>query len=227
LPTNDIHLLLHAVGTRTGALRPGGVIDEEAAARTMIKAFRDGRLGLWALDDMGLLFRGNANMAMLPGPGDHVSALPLPAETQLAMSSKQRVLLGPPEVEESLALISSPSNVPSIITPNSATSTQISTFVSSFFEAQRRTLTELSTSKNQVKKRELIIKNDARKMKWKVKFPNLVKTTSMLARGVGKAKGASRPFYIGGDVLRRKVEKARIIARKVTKKRNKRKSMSK
>lgn len=199
-------------------------MDEEAAARTMIQAFREGRLGLWALDDMGLLFRGNENMAQLPGPEDHVSALPLPSTSSHDVGVpqiQQPSLLAPAQVDESMALIASSSNVPSLIAENSPTSLQISSYVSNFFELQRKSLTELSTSKNQVKKRDLEVKKDKIKMKWKNKFPDLIKTTSKISRGVGLAKGASRPFYIGGHVLKRKIEKARSIARKVDKKRKK------
>lgn len=222
MPTNDIHSLLQAIGKRTGSLLPGGVVDEEAAARTMIQAFRDGRLGLWALDDMGLLFRGNENMALLPGPEDSVSQLPLPVEPAQETSVSLQSQLAEPEVENSMALIASPTSVPSLITPDSPTNTQISTFIAAHFEIQRRALTELSMSKNQIKKREIIIKNEERKRKWKAKYPNLAKTTSKISRGVGIAKGASRPFYIGGNVLKRRIERARTLARKVDKKRAKR-----
>lgn len=213
--------MLQAIGTRTGSLRQGGIVDEEAAARTVVQAFRDGRLGLWALDDMGLLFRGNENMAALPGPDDRVSALPLASSEVLTAQTRQDQL-AEPEIDQSMALIASPTSVPSLITPDSPTATQISTFVAAHFEVQRRSLTELSTSKNQVKKRELQVKNEERKQKWKSKYPNLAKTTSKISRGVGVAKGASRPFYIGGNVLKRRIERARTIARKVDKKRAKR-----
>lgn len=192
----------------------------------MIQAFRTGRLGLWALDDMGLLFRGNDNMAALPGPEDlHVASLPLlpPPSAEQPQDIQWRAALAPPEVDESMALISSfSSSVPSIIQPNSPTSNQISTFVSSFFQAQALSLSELSTSKNQIKKRELQAKNEARKLKWRAKHPNLIKTTSKLAKGIGLAKGAKRPFYIGGSKARIKIEKARILARRLDRKRKKR-----
>lgn len=198
----------------------------------MIQAFREGRLGLWALDDMGLLFRGNENMAQLPGPEDHVSQLPVPsASLQDSPESRMQLaaLLAPVQVNESMDLIASPSAVPSLITENSPTSLQISSYISNFFELQKQSLTELSTSKNQVKKRDLEVKNEKRKMKWKTKFPDLIKTKndSKISRGVGLAKGARKPFYIGGFTLKRKIERARSIARKVDKKRAKRRKMSK
>lgn len=189
----------------------------------MVQAFREGRLGLWALDDMGLLFRGNENMAQLPGPEDHVSSLPLPSDSSLLERPQADHLLTT-QVDESMALIASPTSVPSLIAPDSPTSLQISSYISTFFDLQRRSLTELSTSKNQIKKRELEVKNEERKMKWKKKFPDLIKTTSKISRGVGLAKGASRPFYIGGNVLKRKIERARTIARKVDRKRAKRRT---
>lgn len=121
-----------------------------------------------------------------------------------------------------MALIASSTSVPSLITPDSPTNTQISTFVAAHFELQRRKMTEVSMSKNQIKKREIIVKNEERKQKWKAKYPNLAKTTSKISRGVGIAKGASRPFYVGGDVLKRRIERARTIARKVDRMRAKR-----
>ena len=190
----------------------------------MIQAFREGRLGLWALDDMGLLLRGSENMAQLPGPDDNVSALPLAPSEAPEQASARQSQLAQPEVDESMALIASPTSVPSLITPNSPTDTQISTFVSAYFEVQRKEMTELSMSKNQIKKRELIVKTEERKQKWKTKYPNLAKTTSKISRGVGIAKGAARPFYIGGNVLMRRIERARTIARKVDKKRKKTKT---
>ena len=217
LPTNDLPLLLQAIGTRTGALRPGGVVDEEFAARTFIRAFRKGKLGLWALDDMGLLFRSPDEL-----PDPQLASKPLLVETltprsQLQVHEDHQLVLAEPEVEDSLALLRSSSGLPSLISTHSTTSLQISKYMAAYFAQQRTSLAELSTSKHQIKKRAKEEATEKRKAKWKAKHPNL----SAAAGGgkVGGVKKGQRAFFVGGKVHRRRLEKKRNIARKVTRNR--------
>lgn len=204
-----------------GFLQKGGVANEEYAARAFITAFREGKLGLWALDDMGLLFTGAENLASLPEPN-----LNLPAEKakHLALASVHQRLLPDPATEESLALVSTPgTGLPAILDPNSPTSLQVSTFVSAFFDVQHRSSTELSTSKNQVKKRALAQAVELRRIRWRARHPQLVRSSSIGGRGrVQKPGGLA--FYIGGAKALRKLERKRIITRKVERKRKKRKT---
>ena len=164
LPTNDIGALLQAIGTRVGALRKGGIIDEDFAARSFIRAFREGKLGLWALDDMGLLIRGDEDQPRLPAPATSPLSLPY---------TRPQPLLSRPEMEESLALITAGSSVPALIAEDSPTYMQISTFMAHHFELQRMESTQLSNTKNQIKKRERAEDAEKRKAKWIRKHPRL------------------------------------------------------
>ena len=49
-PTNDIFEFLNAIGTKTGKLLQGGLIDDTAAAIECITRFRRGGLGNWPVD---------------------------------------------------------------------------------------------------------------------------------------------------------------------------------
>lgn len=199
MPTNEIIPLLHTIGTRIGALRKGGEVDIEFAAKHFIRAFREGKLGLWALDDMGLLFRGNKNVAQLQAPSS--SSVGQIASPILV---KQQ-LLPAPDMEDSFALMSANSTAPTIITPDSPTSLQISSFIASHFTAQRLAAAQLPTSKNQVKKRARSAAAEERKEKWRREHPALA-----------KSKGrSSRTFFIGGSVYQRRLEKKKSIGRKV------------
>ncbi|EIW68017.1 hypothetical protein TREMEDRAFT_15554, partial [Tremella mesenterica DSM 1558] len=51
-PTEDPQTLLSALAQRLGALRKGGEPDLEASATYLIRAFREGKLGPWTLDDL-------------------------------------------------------------------------------------------------------------------------------------------------------------------------------
>jgi hypothetical protein len=220
LPTNDIHDLLQAVGQRLGALQPGGIVDEDFAARLLVRAFRQGKMGLWALDEMGLSFSGDQNRPSLPAPaGDPQSPIP----KLLAERNADRSLMLPePHIQESMALLAPNTNLPNIIAPDSPTSLQISTFVSHYVSAQQLSLTELSTSKNQVKKRERLVATEKREQKWRAKHPNLSSRVVGSNKGkIGGGRKGQAVFFVGGKRLRRKLEKKRSIARKVAKKRAK------
>ena len=215
LPTNDIEPLLQAVGTRIGAIRKGGGVDTDLAARAFVQAFRDGKMGLWALDDMGLLLRGDENISQIrsdqPG-GAPSSVSPLAAGTD-------KVYLPPSEVDQSMALIQTNSKHPSLaVADDSPTSQQVSTFVASYFAVQREAATQLSTSKNQIKKRARLEAAEERKRKWQVKHPHLSRKT----RGIGNTrKAGGRIFMIGGNREYMRRQKKRVIARKVTRRRRK------
>ncbi|WWD09031.1 hypothetical protein V865_007151 [Kwoniella europaea PYCC6329] len=51
-PTDDITILLDALSERLGSLKKGGEKDHEAASGFMIRAFREGKLGEFTLDDL-------------------------------------------------------------------------------------------------------------------------------------------------------------------------------
>ncbi|WWC99308.1 hypothetical protein V866_006209 [Kwoniella sp. B9012] len=51
-PTDDITILLDALSERLGTLKKGGEKDHEAASGFMIRAFREGKLGEFTLDDL-------------------------------------------------------------------------------------------------------------------------------------------------------------------------------
>lgn len=51
-PTDDLYVLLEALADRLGTLRKGGERDLDAARRYLIRAFREGKLGQWTLDDL-------------------------------------------------------------------------------------------------------------------------------------------------------------------------------
>ncbi|WVW81910.1 hypothetical protein I302_103910 [Kwoniella bestiolae CBS 10118] len=51
-PTDDISHLLDALSDRLGALKKGGERDHEAASGFLIRAFREGKLGEFTLDDL-------------------------------------------------------------------------------------------------------------------------------------------------------------------------------
>ncbi|KAL2757820.1 hypothetical protein ACRALDRAFT_2073252, partial [Sodiomyces alcalophilus JCM 7366] len=51
-PTNDVADLLAAVARRTGKLKAGGVVDEDAAATWVVQQWRVGNLGKFILDDV-------------------------------------------------------------------------------------------------------------------------------------------------------------------------------
>lgn len=208
LPTNEIGQLLQALGTRIGAIRKGGIIDEDFAARALVRAFREGKLGLWALDDMGLLIRGDEDQPRLPAPPSETAALPF---------MQPRPLLSAPELEESLSLIVPGASVPTLIAETTPTYLQISNFMAHHFEAQRVTSTQLSNSKNQVKKRERAEEAEKRKEKWLRRHPNL----QLRGRGESKRTKTGRTFFLGGNRMKRKVEKGRYLARKVARKRKK------
>lgn len=231
LPTNELQPLLQAIGQRIGAVRKGGVIDEEFAARAFIKAFRDGKLGLWALDDMGLLLKGHENMPNIDtgmtGPSRATAALTssVAEPSDEADATQVAPYLPQDALEESMALVVPKSmakgeenrQLPAPLDADSPTSRQVSTFVAAHFHAQRESMSELSMSKNQVKKRERLQAAEERKIKWKATHPGL----SDKAKGVGGVKKGQSTFFIGGGKFRRKLEKKRYIARKVTKRRAK------
>jgi hypothetical protein len=49
---DDFPAFTEALARRLGALEPGGIPDTARATRWFIEAFRDGKLGGWALDDL-------------------------------------------------------------------------------------------------------------------------------------------------------------------------------
>lgn len=51
-PTNDIHELLGTLADRLGALRKHGERDLDISRNYLLKAFREGKLGRWTLDDL-------------------------------------------------------------------------------------------------------------------------------------------------------------------------------
>jgi hypothetical protein len=51
-PTNDIHELLSALADRLGALKKHGERDLDIARNYLLRAFREGKLGSWTLDDL-------------------------------------------------------------------------------------------------------------------------------------------------------------------------------
>lgn len=51
-PTTDLYALLDALATRLGLLRKGGEKDLDVAREWLIKAFREGKIGRWTLDDL-------------------------------------------------------------------------------------------------------------------------------------------------------------------------------
>ncbi|KAK0749446.1 hypothetical protein B0T18DRAFT_406717, partial [Schizothecium vesticola] len=51
-PTNDVHVFLRGVATRTGKLRRGGELSLEAAAEWVVKEWRRGGLGKFMLDEV-------------------------------------------------------------------------------------------------------------------------------------------------------------------------------
>ena len=51
-PTNDIHELLGTLADRLGALRKHGERDLDIARNYLLRAFREGKLGRWTLDDL-------------------------------------------------------------------------------------------------------------------------------------------------------------------------------
>ncbi|GFZ51827.1 hypothetical protein JCM24511_09595 [Saitozyma sp. JCM 24511] len=51
-PTDDLYVLLEALADRLGTLRKGGERDLDAARGYLIRAFREGKLGQWTLDDL-------------------------------------------------------------------------------------------------------------------------------------------------------------------------------
>lgn len=212
LPTDDLEILLRAIGTRMGALRKGGEVDEDVAARLFITAFREGKLGLWALDDMGLLFTGNENTAQLDQPDGATLASPSKALAPTAV-------LPPAELEISLSLLASPTSL-AVIPDDSQTSMQISTFVASHFVQQSLALAQLPSSKTQVRKRERVRATEQRQRKWREKHPELVKSGSIAGKG-RTPKVHGRPFFVGGEKMRMKLEKKRRIAQRVDRRRRK------
>ncbi|OCF59546.1 hypothetical protein L486_02213 [Kwoniella mangroviensis CBS 10435] len=60
-PTDDITILLDALSERLGTLKKGGEKDHEAASGFMIRAFREGKLGEFTLDDLTLAKTGKTN----------------------------------------------------------------------------------------------------------------------------------------------------------------------
>ena len=78
-------------------------------------------------------------------------------------------------------------------------------------------MVQMSNSKSQVKKRAREKATGDRKAKWRARHPNL----SAAAGGakVGGGRKGQRVFFVGGKVYRRRLEKKRNIARKVTKNR--------
>lgn len=51
-PTPELQVLLDALATRLGLLRKGGEKDLDVAREWLIKAFREGKIGRWTLDDL-------------------------------------------------------------------------------------------------------------------------------------------------------------------------------
>lgn len=51
-PTPDLQVLLDALASRLGLLRKGGERDLDVAREYLIKAFREGKIGRWTLDDL-------------------------------------------------------------------------------------------------------------------------------------------------------------------------------
>lgn len=51
-PTSDLQILLDALAFRLGLLRKGGERDLDVAREFLIKAFREGKIGRWTLDDL-------------------------------------------------------------------------------------------------------------------------------------------------------------------------------
>ena len=181
-----------------------------------MQAFRDGKMGLWALDDMGLLLRGDENISQIRN--DRSGGGSRPSDSPLA-NEADKAYLPPSEVEQSMALIQTNSKHSALaVADDSPTSRQVSGYVASHFAIQREASTQLSTSKNQIKKRARLEASEERKRKWQVKHPNLSRKT----RGIGNTrKAGGRIFMIGGNREYMRRQKKRVIARKVTRRRRK------
>jgi hypothetical protein len=64
-PTDDLHVLLEALADRLGTLRKGGERDLDAARGYLIRAFREGKLGRWTLDDLETVESGFVSTSMM------------------------------------------------------------------------------------------------------------------------------------------------------------------
>jgi hypothetical protein len=64
-PTDDLYVLLEALADRLGTLRKGGERDLDAARGYLIRAFREGKLGQWTLDDLETVQSGFISTPMV------------------------------------------------------------------------------------------------------------------------------------------------------------------
>lgn len=93
-PTPDLQVLLDALASRLGLLRKGGERDLDVAREFLIKAFREGKIGRWTLDDLETRLPPLSYQKDIdPTPGaPHVSpGVDQPIQTQAEMSLNAKV----------------------------------------------------------------------------------------------------------------------------------------
>lgn len=167
-PTTDLFALLDALATRLGLLRKGGEKDLDVAREWLIKAFREGKIGRWTLDD-------------LEGRSSTLAEVPAPDEVKV-------------DTKSGIAAINSEGEDQS---PASDLNAQVSATVGAFIARQMATLHAAEEGKDmslaQQKKRENRAKSEEREAKWRAKgIPVGVNRRTARARGPGRP-GFAKP----------------------------------
>lgn len=160
-PTADLQALLDALATRLGLLRKGGEKDLDVAREWLIKAFREGKIGRWTLDDLE---------SHAPSRPDELQASP----------SQLDPLPNTPETKDTIA-----ASHTGLTAKVSAT---VQTFLEHQMTALRASEEGRDMSLAQQKKRDNKAKSEEREAKWRAKgIPVGVDRRTARARGPGRA----------------------------------------
>jgi hypothetical protein len=167
-----LQVLLDALATRLGLLRKGGEKDLDVAREWLIKAFREGKIGRWTLDDLE-----SQQSSRIGIEEEEVEQL-LTTVTPLAQ-----------EAVSSSEAIEDKGRSKDL---NAKVSATVQTFLTNQSAAQRASEEgrERDQSSSQRKKRDNQVKSEEREAKWRAKgIPVGVDRKTARARARGPARG--------------------------------------
>lgn len=171
-PTPELQVLLDALATRLGLLRKGGEKDLDVAREWLIKAFREGKIGRWTLDDLE------------SQPSSRIGMEEEEVEQLLTAVT--------PPVQEAVAGSEAVEEKGGSKSLNAKVSATVQTFLTHQSAAQRASEEgrERDQSSSQRKKRDNQVKSEEREAKWRAKgIPVGVDRKTARSRARGPARG--------------------------------------
>jgi hypothetical protein len=171
-PTPELQVLLDALATRLGLLRKGGEKDLDVAREWLIKAFREGKIGRWTLDDL---------------ESQQSSRIGIEEE-----EVEQLLTTITPLAQEAVASSEAIEDKGRSKDLNAKVSATVQTFLTNQSAAQRASEEgrERDQSSSQRKKRDNQVKSEEREAKWRAKgIPVGVDRKTARARARGPARG--------------------------------------